>query len=273
MNELITNAFIGDEGLNQEKTFVGTLPPGKPTLSITVEQFPEDFGEAIAEMSEENPLDFLRLLKFFKPSDRVRMLQLGNWDRFAEGISHVEKNSEVSLITEAAREALGVENTRNLAFNFTKRPTSREHQKAAIRLAGGLPLVDISGIFTQFANIARAGIEWPMEGDDAWIDFFYEGMHSLYICTMTNRESCVAPAEEATEILEGILNEDMLAIAKRIEEPAEALNNVSMMERIRECMVEPQPMDRLMSYFGYRWQGYEKPKREFYGQNYGEYKK
>lgn len=261
MKELITESFTA------------TLPTGKPTLSITTKQLSEDFTKAIEEMSEYNPLDYLRLLKFFEPTDRARLLQLSDWDKFAVSVSHIQKDSEASLIAEAAREALGVENARNLAFNFSKMIMSRAHQQAAIRLTGGLPLTDISGIFTQYANIARAKIGWPTEGDDAWIDFFCLGMHSLYICTMTNKDTAVVPAETATEILAGILNEDMLTIARRITKPDEALRGVYMMGKIREYMTEPDSIDKLMSYFGYHWKAYQEPEKNYDGVSQGKYEK
>jgi hypothetical protein len=253
MSELTPDIFVGNDRQEPKIPFVETLPEGEPTLSLTRDKFPDSFVGAIGEMSEYSPLDYLRLLKFFPPEERVRVLGLTKWDRLAESISHVKEDSECSLIAKEAREALGVDNVRNLAFNFTKRSRSREHQKAAIRLAGGLPLADVSSIFAQYANIARAGIEWPMEGDDAWIDLFYAGAHTLYICAMANKDSGVTPPEDTTRIISQIIDEDMSTIAKRIKKPTEALGGVYMLKKIRDCITEPASIDKLMSFFGYKF--------------------
>jgi hypothetical protein len=266
-NEILVNDFWENR---HQQSFVETLPPGIPTLEIKTHTLPQDYKDTIAGMSGYTPLDYLRLLKFFSPQDRATMIQLGNWHRFAEKVSSIESSTTQTHIAQAACEALGEENTRNLALNFSSRYSSRSHQKAAIILTACLPLNDISEIYTQYANIARTGIEWPLEGDDAWIDLFYTGMHSLYICTMMNNENGI-PTDEATKIIADILNQDMSTVATRITKPHEALRNVHMMERMRECMVDPDAMDKTMNIFGYKWQTYEQPERGFGGIRFGKY--
>lgn len=267
MKGLTPEVLVGNGQQESRIPFVETLPEGQPILSLTSDRFTEDFVETIAEMSEYSPLDYFRLLKFFPREERVKILSLTRWHRLAEKIFYIEKNSEASLIAKAAREALGIDNVRNLAFNFTKYARSRDHQKAAIRLAGGLPIADVTAIFAQYANIARAGIEWPMEGDKAWRDLFYAGIHTLYICALTNRDSGIIRPKEATRIISQILDEDMTTIAKRIKKPTEVLGGVYMMRKIRECMTNPESMDRLMAFFGYK---YDDSKVDYEGSR-GEY--
>lgn len=251
MNELTQcpSAQYQDRG-KQEIPFAETLPKGNPMLALKGAESTEDFNSLIKRISVANPTLFLELLAQFSPQDRVKFLALIDWHEFTERVSEFS-DREATYLSFAARESLGDDNTRALALNLTKR-IELEPQMAGIKLATGLPLESVPSIFAQYGNIGRRNIDW-LDGGETWKNILYSGIHTLYICVSMNREKGVIPPEEATQIINLVI-EDLSPIIERVIGSKTTLDRGEfMIRKIRECMTNPSAMDKMMAGFGFQW--------------------